>query len=138
MVQIQAWPVARLLLGLMGMFFLFNLSPSSKIWNTSRFKNGFPGLPWWSSGWESTCQCRGHGFDPWCWKIPRASEQQSSCAATAEPALQSRRPQPPSLCASAVSRTRSLQVQKACAKQQSPSASKNKQIDNEKEKNSES
>ena len=23
------------------------------------------GLPWWSNGWESTFQCRGHGFDPW-------------------------------------------------------------------------
>ena len=23
------------------------------------------GLPWWSSGKESACQCRRHGFDPW-------------------------------------------------------------------------
>ena len=23
------------------------------------------GLPWWSSGQESTFQCRGHRFDPW-------------------------------------------------------------------------
>ena len=23
------------------------------------------GLPWWSSGSESACQCRGCGFDPW-------------------------------------------------------------------------
>ena len=22
------------------------------------------GLPWWSSGWKSTCQCRGYRFDP--------------------------------------------------------------------------
>ena len=22
------------------------------------------GLPWWRSGWESACQCRGHGFEP--------------------------------------------------------------------------
>ena len=22
------------------------------------------GLTWWSSGKESACQCRGHGFDP--------------------------------------------------------------------------
>ena len=27
-------------------------------------------LPWGSSGLESTCQCRGHGFDPWSGKIP--------------------------------------------------------------------
>ena len=23
------------------------------------------GLPWWSSGWESALQCRGHGFHTW-------------------------------------------------------------------------
>ena len=22
-------------------------------------------LPWWSSGYESACHCRGHRFDPW-------------------------------------------------------------------------
>ena len=27
------------------------------------------GLPWWSSGWESAYQCRGHGFDPRSGKI---------------------------------------------------------------------
>ena len=35
------------------------------------------GLPSWSSGDESTCQCRGHGFDPRSWKIPHAVGQQS-------------------------------------------------------------
>ena len=39
-----------------------------------------------SSGKESTCQNRGHEFDPWSWKIPRAMEQQSPCATTTEPA----------------------------------------------------
>ena len=38
---------------------------------------GFMGLPWWSSGLESTCQCRGHGFNPWSRKIPHATEQLS-------------------------------------------------------------
>ena len=33
------------------------------------------GLPWWRSGWESACQCRGHGFEPWSGKIPHAAEQ---------------------------------------------------------------
>ena len=28
------------------------------------------GLPWWSSAWESACQCRGHRFDPWSGKVP--------------------------------------------------------------------
>ena len=29
--------------------------------SSSRLK----GLPWWSSDWESTLQCREHRFDPW-------------------------------------------------------------------------
>ena len=37
------------------------------------------GLPWWSSGWESICQRRGHGFDPWSRKIPHASGQLGPC-----------------------------------------------------------
>ena len=36
------------------------------------------GLPWWHSGYESACQCRGHGFEPWSRKIPHATEQLSS------------------------------------------------------------
>ena len=35
----------------------------------------FLGLPWWHSGWESACQCRGHEFEPWSGKIPHAAEQ---------------------------------------------------------------
>ena len=38
-------------------------------------KNLQTGLPWWRSGWESACQCRGHGFEPWSGKIPHAAEQ---------------------------------------------------------------
>ena len=38
-------------------------------------KNTDRGLPWWRSGWESACQCRGHGFEPWSGKIPHAAEQ---------------------------------------------------------------
>ena len=43
------------------------------------------GLPWWRSGWESACQCRGHGFEPWSGKIPHASEQLGPWATTTEP-----------------------------------------------------
>ena len=43
------------------------------------------GLPWWRSGWESACQCRGHGFEPWSGKIPHATEQLGPCAAITEP-----------------------------------------------------
>ena len=48
------------------------------------FKKSLPGLPWWSSGWESACQCRGHRFDPWSRKIPYASGQLSPWATTTE------------------------------------------------------
>ena len=44
------------------------------------------GLPWWYSDWESACQCRGHGFEPWSGKIPHATEQLGPWATTAEPA----------------------------------------------------
>ena len=46
----------------------------------------FIGLPWWRSGWESACQCRRHGFEPWSGKIPHAAEQLSPWATIAEPA----------------------------------------------------
>ena len=44
------------------------------------------GLPWWRSGWESACRCRGHGFEPWSGKIPHAAEQLGPWATTTEPA----------------------------------------------------
>ena len=51
--------------------------PNSKaiksVEHRSRF-NTF-GLPWWCSGWESACQCRRHGLEPWSGKIPHAAEQ---------------------------------------------------------------
>ena len=49
-------------------------------------KDDVVGLPWWHSGWESTCQCRGHGFEPWSGKIPHATEQLGPWATTTEPA----------------------------------------------------
>ena len=44
------------------------------------------GLPWWRSGWESACQCRGLGFEPWSGKIPHAAERLGLWATTTEPA----------------------------------------------------
>ena len=44
-------------------------------------------LLFWSSGEESTCQCRGHRFDPWSGKIPHAPGWLSPCTMTAEPEL---------------------------------------------------
>ena len=53
----------------------------------SLLKKGDQGLPWWRSGKESTCQCKGHRFDPWSGKIPHAAEQLSLSATTTEPVL---------------------------------------------------
>ena len=50
------------------------------------FKSFYWGLPWWRSSWESACQCRGHGFEPWSGKIPHAAEQLGPWATTTEPA----------------------------------------------------
>ena len=44
-----------------------------------------PGLPWWRSSWESACQCRGRGHEPWSGRIPHAAEQLSPWATTTEP-----------------------------------------------------
>ena len=61
----------------------FNLvKPMRKIW----IKNTQRGLPWWRSGWESACQCRGHGFEPGSGKIPHAAEQLGPWATITEPA----------------------------------------------------
>ena len=48
----------------------------------------FPGLPWWSSDKESTCQCGEQGFDPWSGKIPHALGQLTPCTTTTKPVLQ--------------------------------------------------
>ena len=48
-------------------------------------REGWGGLPWWHSGWESACQCRGHGFEPWSGRIPHAAEQLGPWATTTEP-----------------------------------------------------
>ena len=44
------------------------------------------GLPRWRSGWESACQCRGHGFGPWSGRIPHAAQRLGPWATIAEPA----------------------------------------------------
>ena len=51
-------------------------------WFLKRLKIG---LPWWHSGWESACWCRGRGFEPWSGRIPHAMEQLGPWAATTEP-----------------------------------------------------
>ena len=46
----------------------------------NRIRNFCPGLPLWSTAWESTCQRKGTRAHPWSEKIPRASRQLSPCA----------------------------------------------------------
>ena len=53
----------------------------------SAIKKNEIGLPWWCSGWESACQCRGHGFEPWSRRVLHAAERLSPCATAAETVL---------------------------------------------------
>ena len=59
---------------------------SEWVWRSPREKTRRLGLPWWCSGWESACQCRGRGFGPWSGRIPHAAEQLGPWATIAEPA----------------------------------------------------
>ena len=70
-----------------GMQVFFNIRKSISALqhiNKLKNKNHMIGLPWWRSGWESACQCRGHGFEPWSGKIPHAAEQLGPWATIAE------------------------------------------------------
>ena len=66
---------------------LSNIKPQilSELWLRWTIRSVW-GLPWWHSGWESACQCRGHGFKPRSGKIPHAAEQLGPWATIAEPA----------------------------------------------------
>ena len=67
-------------------FFFFFCSESWELLQPTFCKNVVIGRPWWRSGWESACQCREHGFEPWSGKIPHAAEQLGPWATSAEPA----------------------------------------------------
>ena len=55
------------------------LFPFQKSFLIFSIKNGAQGLPWGRGGWESACQCRGRGFEPWSGRIPHAAEQLGLC-----------------------------------------------------------
>ena len=82
------------------------------------------GLPSRSSGDESTCQCRGHGFDPRSWKIPHAVGQQSPRAHV----LQEKPPQWEAQAPQLESSPLPLQLEQARVQEQRPSAATNKYI----------
>ena len=67
------------------------VTSSDKEWTSKLAEYGFPS---WSSGYESTFQCRGHGLIPgWGTKISHATGQQSPRATTREkPAPQLEKP----------------------------------------------
>ena len=56
-----------------------------KIFHANGNQRIFGGLPWWRSGWESACWCRGHGFEPWSGKILHDTEQLGPWATITEP-----------------------------------------------------
>ena len=91
------------------------------------------GLPWWSSGDESTGQRRQHGFDPGLgtkslhdagqlspWARPTGACTPSVRAPHKEKALQREACTPQT-----ESRPHSLQLEKNCAQQQRPSTAQN-------------
>ena len=69
-----------------GSKYLFFCEPVKLDNKLSASKIQWWGFPWWHSGWESACQCRGHGFEPWSGRIPHATEQLGPWATTTEPA----------------------------------------------------
>ena len=57
-----------------------------KIWLGKKSKKKTGGIHWWSSGEESSSQCRGWEFDPWLGtQIPHATGQLSPDAAPESP-----------------------------------------------------
>ena len=95
------------------------------------------GLPWWRSGYESACQCRGHGFDSWSGKIPHAPQLLSLCSRARVPQLlkpvhlllfsatrEATAMRSP--CTATESNPCSPQPEKAHTQQQRPNATKNK------------
>ena len=88
------------------------------------------------SGWDSSCQCRGHGFNPWSGKIPHAEGQLSLWAATTEACelraggCNKRATEMRSLHTTTKSTPHLPQLERALAQQWRPSATKNKSIKN--------
>ena len=97
--------------------------------STNQATTNYMVLPWWSSGTESVCQGRGHGFDPWSRKIPPAAGQLSPCG-TLEPMLHNKRSRhsDKSVHHSCREAPHSLQLEKGPCEVTRPSEGKNKHI----------
>ena len=55
---------------------------ASLLWEEHPTESIFYGVPWWSSGRESSLKCRGHQFSPWSGKTPHTAGQLSPWATT--------------------------------------------------------
>ena len=62
-------------------------SPTQAYTASANIKSTISGLPWRSSGEESTCLWRWHRFKPWSRTIPHAVGQLSPCTTATAPAL---------------------------------------------------
>ena len=47
---------------------------SVSVWHMVKLRARKEGLPWWSSGYESTFQWRGHGFSHWSGNKPQGNK----------------------------------------------------------------
>ena len=109
-----------------------NILTHSSLESATLVQNPALGLPWWRSGWESACQCRGQGFEPWSGKIPHAAEQLGPWATIAEPAhlepvLHNKRGRGMrGPCTTMKSGPRSPQLEKALAQKRRPNTAINK------------
>ena len=83
--------IAMMKVGKKGPNHIFRILEFYLEWYFIKLKMKNRGLPWWRSGWESACQCRGHGFKPWSGKISHAAEQLGPWDTRTEPALRNKR-----------------------------------------------
>ena len=91
------------------------------------FKGYRTEVPRWSSGWETTCQCRGHGFNPWSGRIQQAMRQPSLCTVTTSLHAVTTDARAPKAVLRNKRRPHSLQLEKACTPQWRLGLAKSKQ-----------
>ena len=71
----QGCPLLLLLLNIILGVLAKCIKKGNNTYTNRKKENYLQGLPWWRSGSESACLCRGRGFEPWSRKIPHATEQ---------------------------------------------------------------
>ena len=105
------------------------------IYASSSLKFRKLGLPWWSSGWKLTLQCRRQRFNPWSGRIQHATKLLCLWATTTELLLltcmpgaraqQQEKPLQWEACAPQLENSpHSLRLEKACMQQRRPTTVK--------------